>query len=89
MNTITSTEKRSRGRPRIHATINDLWRQSNMRRKEKDPEAYRTHGSRDRGTKYCHVCDKHYHALSYKSHLDKRNHLKNLAKKESSSSESE
>ena len=86
MNATTNTEKKKRGRPRIHATINDLLKQTNVRRKERDPEAYRAHGSRNRGTKYCEVCEKTYHALSYKSHLDKRNHLKNLAKKEESSS---
>ena len=80
-NTPINTEKKTRGRPRIHETINDLWKQTDMRRKERDPEAYRAHAHRKREPIYCAICDKTYNRLCYPRHLDKRNHLKALAKK--------
>lgn len=87
MNTITKTE--TRGRPRIYATVQERYRANNLRKKELHPEKYKEHGSKKMPPRYCEICERNYEYHAFSKHLNRRNHLKSLANKEQSSSESE
>jgi len=84
MNTI-KTE--TRGRPKIYATDSERYRANNLRKKELHPEKYKEHGSKKRPPRYCEVCERNYEYHAFSKHLNRRNHVKNLAKDELSSTE--
>ena len=83
---MNTTKTETRGRPKIYATVNERYRANNLRKKELHPEKYKEHGSKKRPPRYCEVCERNYEYHAFSKHLNRKNHLKNLAKNDELSS---